>query len=106
MSFGKMVAQAGHHIKCAAPHERAENCQRDERRASAEVLREQKPKWNADNRCHRERRHDRPHRRAATIVGKHPIGNPPGFAAVFSISGGTALISTALATRFVPCRPM
>ena len=34
------------------------------------------------------------------------IGRPPGLAAVFSISGGTAPISTALATRLVACRPM
>jgi hypothetical protein len=30
------------------------------------------------------------------------IGNPPGFFAVLSISGGMAPISTALATRRVP----
>ena len=31
------------------------------------------------------------------------IGVPPALAAVFGISGGTALISTAWATRWVPC---
>jgi len=30
------------------------------------------------------------------------IGKPTGFAGVFSINGGIALISTAAATRFVP----
>ena len=34
------------------------------------------------------------------------IGKPPGLASVFSISGVTAPISTALATRFVPWRPI
>ena len=34
------------------------------------------------------------------------IGRPSGLAAVFSMIGGTAAISTALATRFVPWRPM
>jgi hypothetical protein len=34
------------------------------------------------------------------------MGAPPGFFSVFTISGGTALISTAMPTRFVPCRPI
>jgi hypothetical protein len=34
------------------------------------------------------------------------IGRPPGLAAVFTMMGGTAPISTALATRLVPWRPM
>ena len=34
------------------------------------------------------------------------FGSPPGFASVCSISGGTELISTALATRLWPCRAM
>jgi hypothetical protein len=33
-------------------------------------------------------------------------GNPSGFASVCSMSGGTAAISTAFATRAVPWRPM
>ena len=33
------------------------------------------------------------------------IGAPAGFLSVFTISGGTALMSTAMATRFEPCRP-
>jgi hypothetical protein len=32
------------------------------------------------------------------------LGRPPGFFSVFTISGGTALISAALATRLSPCR--
>jgi hypothetical protein len=34
------------------------------------------------------------------------IGRPAGLACVLSISGGTALTNTALATRLVPWRPM
>jgi len=34
------------------------------------------------------------------------MGKPSGFAADFSMIGGTAAMSTALATRFVPWRPM
>jgi hypothetical protein len=34
------------------------------------------------------------------------IGRPPGLASVWSISGGTAPINTAAATRAVPWRPM
>jgi hypothetical protein len=34
------------------------------------------------------------------------IGTPPGLSAVWSMSGGTAEISAALATRSVPWRPM
>ena len=42
----------------------------------------------------------------ARIPSNTSIGMPPGLAAVFSISGGTAPISTAFATRLVPWRPM
>src|ERR1700732_3391667 len=34
------------------------------------------------------------------------IGAPAGFLSVFTINGGTALMSTAMPTRFEPCRPM
>src|SRR6478609_2993862 len=34
------------------------------------------------------------------------IGKPPGLTAVLSMIGGTAPMSTAFETRFVPCRPM
>jgi acetolactate synthase-1/2/3 large subunit len=34
------------------------------------------------------------------------LAKPPGLAAVFNINGGTAAMSTALATRLVPWRPM
>ena len=34
------------------------------------------------------------------------LGRPPGLAGVFSISGGTELISTAFATRLSPWRPI
>jgi hypothetical protein len=33
------------------------------------------------------------------------LGRPPGFFSVFTISGSTALISAAFATRLSPCRP-
>src|SRR6266436_9216668 len=42
---------------------------------------------------------------AERSLSNSSIGVPPGLAAVFGISGGTALISTALATRWVPCLP-
>src|ERR1035441_9365167 len=42
----------------------------------------------------------------ARILSKTSMGNPPGLAAVFSISGGTEEISAALARRFVPWRPL
>jgi hypothetical protein len=48
--------------------------------------------------------------RSVTTLARKPsnteIGRPPGLADVFSISGGTEAISTALATRLVPCRAM
>jgi hypothetical protein len=40
------------------------------------------------------------------MLSNASIGSPPGLAPVLSISGGTALIRTAFATRFVPWRPM
>ena len=43
---------------------------------------------------------ERSARTPARISSNTSIGRPPGLAAVFSISGGTAPISTALATRF------
>jgi hypothetical protein len=49
---------------------------------------------------------DRSASTAARIPSNVSIGRPPGLAAVFSISGGTAPISTAFATRDVPWRPM
>jgi hypothetical protein len=42
----------------------------------------------------------------ARIRSKASIGVPSGLAPVLSINGGIAPISTALATRSVPCRPM
>ena len=42
----------------------------------------------------------------ARISSNAPMGRPPGLAAVFNISGGTAEMSTAIATRFVPWRPI
>ena len=42
----------------------------------------------------------------ARMPSNTSIGRPPGLSAVFNISGGTAPISTALATRSVPWRPM
>ena len=35
---------------------------------------------------------------------KRPLGSPPGLVAVFTISGGTALMITAFATRVSPWR--
>jgi len=49
---------------------------------------------------------ERSARTPVRIPSKTSFGKPPGFAAVFSMSGGTAPISTAFATRFVPWRPM
>jgi len=49
---------------------------------------------------------ERSARTLARIPSNASIGKPPGLAAVFSISGGTAPMSTALATRLVPWRPM
>jgi hypothetical protein len=40
------------------------------------------------------------------MPSKASRGVPAGLAAVFSISGGMALTSTALATRCVPWRPI
>src|SRR5690242_2798096 len=40
---------------------------------------------------------------AERSLSNSSIGVPPALAAVFGISGGTALISTAWATRWVPC---
>src|SRR5438132_14067726 len=45
---------------------------------------------------------ERSARTPARIWWKASSGRPPGLAAVFSISGSTAPISTAFATRFVP----
>jgi len=42
---------------------------------------------------------------ASRILSNTSIGRPSGLAAVFSMIGGTAAMSTALATRFVPWRP-
>jgi hypothetical protein len=49
---------------------------------------------------------DRSARTAARIWSNAAFGVPPGLATVFSINGGTAPISTTLATRPVPCRAM
>src|SRR6266446_8825522 len=48
---------------------------------------------------------DRSASTAERIPSNTSSGKPPGLAAVFSISGGTAAINTALATRDVPWRP-
>jgi hypothetical protein len=45
---------------------------------------------------------ERSARTAARIRANASSGKPPGLASIFSISGGTAPISTAFATRFVP----
>jgi hypothetical protein len=43
---------------------------------------------------------------AVRIPSNTSIGKPLGLAAVFSISGGTAAMSAAFASRFVPWRPI
>jgi hypothetical protein len=49
---------------------------------------------------------DRSARTPARMPSNASMGSPFGLAAVFSISGGTAEMSTAFETRDVPWRPM